>query len=189
MTSPTRLLSSYMAMALTVVRRFLPDIASFFYHYISLDIFHRLLPIAASSHIRLVLLNRRGYAGSTPFSPEDVAPFAESLESDTGTEPTLSRSPRVIAELYTSFLQQRGAEIARFLQKFIEIEKISPTLAAEGGRAIGGISLMGYSLGNILSMSMLALANTYDPALIKQLEPYLRKVVIYGTSNSFYYKI
>jgi len=142
-------------------------------------IFHRLLPIAASSHIRLVVVNRRGYAGSTPFKPEDTDPFDPSgpeLEDETGS--AVPRSPRTMAELYTTFLQQRGAEVARFLQKFIEIEKIPPK-SEEGGRAMGGICRLGWSLGNVVTLSMLAFANTYDPALMKQLEPYLRKVVIY----------
>ncbi|KIJ52567.1 hypothetical protein M422DRAFT_156437 [Sphaerobolus stellatus SS14] len=138
-------------------------------------IFHRLIPIATASHIRLLLVNRRGYSGSTPFKTEETAAFDPSLINEDGNSPP---SSRVIAQHYTSFLQQRGAEIARFLAKFIDTEKI-PAKSEEEGRAVGGISLMGWSLGNVISLSMLAFANTYDPGLMKKLEPYLKKIVIY----------
>lgn len=162
-------------------RKYFPLVSATTNYKVCIDIFHRLLPIAASSHIRLVVVNRRGYAGSTPFKPEDTDPFDPSgpeLEGETGS--AVPRSPRAMAELYTTFLQQRGAEVARFLQKFIKTEKIPPK-SEEGGRATGGISVLGWSLGNVVTLSMLAFANTYDPALMKQLEPYLRKVVIYGS--------
>jgi hypothetical protein len=129
-----------------------------------------------------VVVNRRGYTGSTPFTPEDVAPFNPEISETKSGVPSFSRD---VAELYTLFLQQRGAEIARFLQKFIEIEEI-PSQTLGGVRAAGGISVMGWSLGNVITLSMLAFANTYDPALTKSLEPYLRKVIIYG---SFTYEI
>jgi hypothetical protein len=78
-------------------------------------------------------------------------------------------------------MQQRGAEIARFLVWFIENQQIPPRSNHNtDGRASGGISLLGWSLGNATTLSMLAFANTYDPGLMKKLEPYLRKVVIFG---------
>ncbi|KIJ29430.1 hypothetical protein M422DRAFT_208887 [Sphaerobolus stellatus SS14] len=137
--------------------------------------FHRLMPIAKASHIRLILVNRRGYPGSTPFKPEETAGFDAPLNKDENSAQS-PPSSLVRIQHYTSFLQQRGVEMARFLVKFIDIEKIP--VKAEG-RAIGGISLMGWSLGNVISLSMLAYANTYDPVLIKKLEPYLKKIIIY----------
>ena len=71
--------------------------------------------------------------------------------------------------------------MARFLAWFIEKEKI-PLRFNDAGRASGGISLLGYSLGNVTTLSMLAFASTLDPGLMKKLEPYLRKVIIFGKS-------
>ena len=138
------------------------------------DIFSRLLPLATASHVRLVILNRRGYYGSTPYSKEEIAGIAaaERDEAHAGTT-------RLDCKHYLTFMQQRGAEIARFLSWFIDKEKIPPRSNDESG-ANGGISLLGWALGNTTTLSLLALANTLDPGLMKKLEKHLRKVVIFG---------
>ncbi|KAF8591065.1 hypothetical protein K439DRAFT_1627154 [Ramaria rubella] len=142
-------------------------------------IFNRLVPLAKASHIRLVLLNRRGYHGSTPFSNEETSPIDPSAFSgEEETASAVSRSERILSAHYATFLQQRGAEMARFLSWFIDNEKIPPR-SNDAGRASGGISLLGWSLGNVTTLSLLAFASTLDPGLMKKLEGYLRKVVIY----------
>jgi len=151
------------------------------YCFLLIDIFHRIVPIAVASHVRVVLVNRRGYAGSTPFTPEETAPFdpAQGANADVQDGSAPAPSTRMVAQQYTAFLQQRGIEIARFLAAFIDSENIPPK-SEDGSRALGGISIMGWSLGNVVTLSMLAFANTFDPILLDKLEPYLRKVVIYG---------
>ena len=132
--------------------------------------------------MRLVTMDRRGYAGSTPFSEEETSlidPLLSVTSSEDETPSATSRSNRVVSGHYTTFLQQRGAEMARFLAWFIEKENVPPR-SKGAGRAIGGISLLGYSLGNITTLSMLAFASTLDPGLMKKLEPYLRKVIMFG---------
>ena len=132
--------------------------------------------------MRLVTLNRRGYAGSTPFSEEETSlidPMASDTSSEDETPSATARSNRVVSGHYMTFLQQRGAEMARFLAWFIEKERIPPQFK-DAGRTSGGISLLGWSLGNVTTLSMLAFASTLDPGLMKKLEPYLRKVIIFG---------
>lgn len=144
-------------------------------HIRSVDLFHRLTPIASASHIRLVLINRRGYGGSTPLADSETNPtFTDDPEN-----PGVSRSERRKLDFYTAFLQVRAAELARFLVKYIENESI-PLKIESPGRASGGMSLMAWSLGNILPVSLLAFANTLDPALTRKLDAYLRKIVLYG---------
>jgi hypothetical protein len=149
----------------------------------AIDIFHRLLPIAAATHVRLVTLNRRGYAGSTPFTEEEVAPLAPTITSEDDTASATSRSHKVVSAQYTTFLQQRGAEMARFLAWFIDHENIPPR-SDDTNRASGGIALLGWSLGNATTLSMLAFANSLDPGLMQKLEPYLRKVIIFGKHHN-----
>lgn len=74
--------------------------------------------------------------------------------------------------------------MARFLVWFIDNERIPPR-SDNASRASGGISLLGWSLGNATTLSMLAFANTLDPGLMRKLEPYLRKVVIYGKRRNY----
>ena len=76
-------------------------------------------------------------------------------------------------------MQQRGAEIARFLSWFIDDEQIPPRSNDTNG-INGGISLLGWSLGNTTTLSLLAFANTLDPGLMKKLAKHLRKVVVFG---------
>ena len=152
-----------------------------------IDIFHRLLPIAAASHVRLVTLNRRGYSGSTPLTEKETEPDSRLVTSGEDVTPsTTTRSNRVISDHYTTFLQQRSAELARFLAWYIDQEQI-PLRSGNAGRASGGISLLGWSLGSVPTLSMLAFANTLDPGLVKKLEPYLRKVVVFGERMSLKY--
>lgn len=121
-----------------------------------------MLPIAAASHVRLVLLNRRGYRGCTPLGESETAAQA---------------SP----ELYETFLRKRAKELATFLVKFIELEGIPPISQQGGtGRASGGISLAGWSLGNIQVSAVLAYADTFESGLVGGLSTHLRKVVQYG---------
>ena len=111
---------------------------------------------------------------------EETAPIDPSVTSgEDVTASTTTRSNRVISKNYATFLQQRGAELARFLAWFIDNEKIPPR-SDEAGRASGGISLLGWSLGNVTTLSTLAFSSTLDPELMKKLEPYLRKVIIFG---------
>lgn len=148
------------------------------------DIFHKLIPLAASSHIRLVLVNRRGYQGSTPLTDLDTDPLdpAFSAADSENVDSSSSRPDRRRLEYYTTYLQARAAEIARFLVKFIENESI-PLKIESVGRASGGMALMAWSLGNILPLSLLAFGNTLDPGVMRKLDAYMRKIVIYGTQG------
>ncbi|KAF8576587.1 hypothetical protein K439DRAFT_1397233 [Ramaria rubella] len=139
-------------------------------------IFDRLAPLAKASHIRLVTLNRRGYAGSTPFSPEETSSLT----------PAPDVSDASLTTHYEAFLQKRGMELARFIAWFIDTEGIpkisdysSDSDEKRLGRASGGISLMGWSLGNVTTIPLLAFADTFELELVSKLEGYLRKVVIY----------
>lgn len=118
------------------------------------------------------MLNRRGYHGSTPLS-----------ESETNVDLATSRT-----DFYKNFLQSRAEEVAKFLVKLIEIEGI-PVKVETPGRASGGIALLGWSLGNVFTVSLLALANNFDPAIQTRLQPYLRKLIILGMLHLSNYSV
>ncbi|GJJ12676.1 hypothetical protein Clacol_006920 [Clathrus columnatus] len=146
-----------------------PILADRPYTTLLIDIFNKLLEIAKASHIRLILLNRRGYHGSTaiPDSEMDYSSLADDSENSK-------------LDFYTTFLKNRGSELATFLIKLIEKENIPPIVDTPG-RASGGIGIMGWSLGNIITLSLLGLATSLDPVKVRKLDNYLRTVVIYDS--------
>jgi len=98
-------------------------------------VFQRLLPLAAPRGVRIIAVNRRDYAESTLFSP------AELNQLNNGEQTARA-----------SFLQARGLEMAHFVAALIE--KLNLPKPSED-RTNGGIALIGWSLGNILPMSIM----------------------------------
>ncbi len=91
--------------------------------FVYLDTFHKLIPMAAENNLRLVILNRRDYAGSTKYTDEELAELREGK---------------------TEFLQRLGSESAYFLAWFIKTNDI-PKIGADGKS--GGLATIGWSLG------------------------------------------
>lgn len=152
------------------------------------DTFSRLLPLATASHVRLVVLSRRGYSGSTAYSMEEISDLDPAVTYDRG-DSCVEMTPAndQLSGHFSTFMKQRAAEMAQFLAWFIDNEQIPPRSTDTGG-VHGGISLLGWSLGNTTSLSLLAYADTLDPVLVKKLEGYLRKIVVFGT-YLFYFPV
>ncbi|KAJ7474298.1 Alpha/Beta hydrolase protein [Mycena latifolia] len=117
--------------------------------------FVRLHEYAHKHNLRTILLNRRGYHGSTIYSDEELADV---------------RAGRKI------FQDRLALQIAHFLEHFIEHEN-TPKAAVD--HTAGGFFLMGWSLGNATALSLFA-----DPAIIPKplyetIKPYLRSLVLY----------
>ena len=111
--------------------------------------------------MRLVRLNMREYPGSTLYSDEELALLGGSHD-----EQTLA-------------LQARGLELAAFLRGFIESERIPPRSPDNRG---GGISVLGWSGGNHLTLGMFAHADALSEETRMLLDGYLRTLILYGTS-------
>lgn len=128
-----------------------------------------MIPYAAAHNIRLVLLNRRGYPGSTPVSSEELAALEGSISAQQAA------------------LKTRGAEIAEFLRWFIETEAIPPIRAVPGsGALVGGLSLLSWSGGNGTTLAMFAWHADKLPATTNKLfNKYLRSFIIYGIQRVF----
>ncbi|KAF8509059.1 hypothetical protein BU17DRAFT_99234 [Hysterangium stoloniferum] len=126
-------------------------------------IFKRLLPTAPKRNIRLVLITRRDYPGSTPYSLED-----------------LQFIRRANVDMRIDFLKHRTREIASFMDKFIRensIPKASPD------KSQGGVVLAGWSMGNVQGLAVPGLARFLPRELVRSLEPYLKSYIMYECPN------
>ncbi|KAJ3746854.1 hypothetical protein DFH05DRAFT_1395005 [Lentinula detonsa] len=148
--------------------------------------FHKVHAHAHALNLRTVLLHRRDYAGSTPYS---------------GTEIEELKEGSVV------FWERLSAQLAEFLGIFIKREKIpkltrrkSPlqdtahilhtNFANTNGEGNGGVAIFGWSAGCSTVLSLLgAIQNPFIPDdLYKGLQEYVRSCLIYDpTYFSFGY--
>ncbi|KAI0365122.1 hypothetical protein BV20DRAFT_776935 [Pilatotrama ljubarskyi] len=127
--------------------------------------FKKLLPLAKEFNTRIVLVNRRDYPGSSPYTPDERANLARLASS--------SASPEG-AEETASFIKQHARDIYDFLADFVKRQRIP----APQGHIAGGIVLVGWSLGCLSMTAFLANVGSFpvgDVALGK----YVRRVVLY----------
>lgn len=122
--------------------------------------FNRILPLAPNHNLRLVVVNRRDYPGSSPYSDAEI----ESIKGGN-------------ADAHSKFVKARGREFATFINNFIEQNNIPR--AAEDGKS-GGIVLMAWSSGNYYTLSILTFADAIDDYIRKAIEPYFRSLMIFG---------
>ena len=108
----------------------------------------------------MVCLNRRDYDGTTLYSPAELKVLSQGDESD-----------------HALFLETRGVEIASFLDGLIDALSLpGPT---DDGKE-GGLALMGWSMGNIFTLSTVASVSLLQPQVQTRLQSYLRKLIMFG---------
>lgn len=133
--------------------------------YMCAGIFRKIIPFASANNLRLVLVNKRDYRGSTPYSQEELRDLAS---PDSGVQ------ARAIAA--------RGLEIGAFIRWFIQAEHIPPisaSLRADDSRG-GGVSLLGWSAGNLQTIAFLAHAQDLPEETMRFLESYFRSLIIFN---------
>lgn len=123
-------------------------------------IFKRLLPLAHGQQMRLVLLNRRDYPGSKPFTKEDID-LIQSAD----------------AKQHAQFFSDRAIDLAEFVVEFAEKEHL-PKIDASG--TAGGVAIMAWSSGNTFSQPLLSLPEGISFSTKAKLDEYLRLYVIFG---------
>ena len=155
-----------------------------------LDIFARLLPLAAQHGLRVVALNRRGYAPSSSLSPDEAAVLAGTriTPSDAHTTDdsahTINDTDTAIAVAQTTFLHARAAEVGEFLAWLVTHKQLppprpSPNPLSGSGARDGGLALLGWSLGALIPVSLLSFSSTLPSSILSTLAAYLHTPVIY----------
>lgn len=129
-------------------------------------VFNRLLPLASQYNIRLVLVNRREYPGSSLFTDEDLNKLKNKDDA-----------------VHIEFARERAEGIATFINVFKYQEGIAE--ASPDGRS-GGVSLMGWSSGALHTIALLGYADLLSEDLKKSIEPYLRSYIVFGELRRFY---
>ncbi|KAL5510980.1 hypothetical protein ACEPAG_3699 [Sanghuangporus baumii] len=123
--------------------------------------FSRLLPFAKQHNLRVIALNRRDYVGSTPYCESELAIINSNND-----------------DAFPAFLRARGLEIARFLVWVIREKNIPRASSSADGRE-GGLAVLGWSLGNLITMAFMRYLKSYPSEVVEAIRPYLRTFYIY----------
>lgn len=121
---------------------------------------------AADYNLRLVTVNNRDYYGSTPLSTSDF----EALRS-------------ADLDIQRAMVHARGLEIAAFLLWLIRKENLPRRPIVGQGKRNGGITLLGWSWGNTMTMSFLAQASRLPEEDRSILDVFLRTFTMYGETG------
>ncbi|KZT19099.1 hypothetical protein NEOLEDRAFT_1033002, partial [Neolentinus lepideus HHB14362 ss-1] len=117
--------------------------------------FHKLLPLGAKDGVRVVILNRRDYAGSSRYTDAELE--------------DLSAGKQV-------FMERIAVDVANFLIWFAEEFKV-PAISADG--RTGGFALMGWSMGNATPCALFAYPKAVTKERYAKLELYVRQLILY----------
>ncbi|KAI0261748.1 alpha/beta-hydrolase [Gloeopeniophorella convolvens] len=121
------------------------------------DIFGRLLPLANGGvSSRIVLINRRGYPGSDPFTDEELAALSPTVQD-------ASEGSKSAAH----FMKERARELYDFLGRLIK----------SGGLSDNSVIIGGFSIGSSWMTALLAHAASFG-AEDFNLAQYIRRVVL-----------
>ncbi|EIM81598.1 alpha/beta-hydrolase [Stereum hirsutum FP-91666 SS1] len=120
-------------------------------------VFSRLLPLAAESNARIVLVNRRDYPDSAPYTEEEHRLLISARGS----------TPEAAADL-KEYIKARARELYNFLSKFVTDEDI----------AVDSLVLAGWSFGSAWMLALLTHAATF-PVNDVELDKYIRRVILY----------
>ncbi|KAI0655015.1 hypothetical protein C8Q70DRAFT_457834 [Cubamyces menziesii] len=130
-------------------------------------IFSKLLPLADKYNARILLLNRRDYPGSQPYSEDELA-LLRPVEGEGGEQKTRDN-------LWT-FMRARALEIYDWLATCVNDGKICTFDPSTG---IGGVVVAGWSLGTTWSTALLANGDIAASVNGVDLRNVIRRVVLY----------
>ncbi|KAI0755809.1 alpha/beta-hydrolase [Fomes fomentarius] len=132
--------------------------------------FAKLIPIAKEHNTRLVLLHRRDYPGSTPFTEEELSCLrAGPGELGEQEEPEAEEKERV-----DGYMRDRAREVYDSLGDIVKRGGVVPIQPS----GTGGIVVVGWSLASIWMNVLLAYGPTFQGEDVG-LPKFLRRVVCY----------
>lgn len=134
-------------------------------------IFTRLIPLAKEHNVRLILLNRRGYPGSTPYTDEELAGFPAALGKG-ATEEDVEHAKEKLG----LWMKARTQELLRFLEYLVRIDGIRPVQRKTN---VGGIVVVGWSFAALMVLALVSYGPTFSASNV-DLGRYLRRVVMHG---------
>ncbi|KAH9972937.1 Alpha/Beta hydrolase protein [Lactifluus volemus] len=129
-------------------------------------IFSPMIQFAAANRVRLILLNRRDYPGSTPFSDTELAELGS---------PDLETRAKALA--------QQGIDVGLFLAWLVREEKLPPVSTDRNGQQQGGIVLVAWSLAHTPLAGFLAHIDALPDDALRALEPCLRSYCIFDSPH------
>ncbi|KAF5357127.1 hypothetical protein D9756_006472 [Leucocoprinus leucothites] len=118
--------------------------------------FKHLIPIAPQVNLRLVLVQRRDYAGSSKYTDDEMSV----LRSDNPT----------------AFFGTAGEVMAQFVHYLVSNTEVC---TASEDRSSGGIAIAGWSIGNVFAQSMFFEGATLNEETYAAIEPYVLSLVLY----------
>ncbi|RPD55325.1 hypothetical protein L226DRAFT_513358 [Lentinus tigrinus ALCF2SS1-7] len=130
--------------------------------------FRKLIPLASQFNARVVVMNRRDYPGSVPFTPKERAEIARLADAPAGTPGA--------AEATETFMKERGRELYDYLVDLVKCGGVLP--AQDQDKKKGGIVLAGWSLGTLWISALLAHVSSF-PVTEVDLTKYVRRIVYY----------
>ena len=126
------------------------------------ETFKRIVPFASKYNLRIVRINVRDYPGSSPWSKDEIDTIREKRENA------------------KDLIVGMGQELGAFVTWFIKTQNI-PALSLNSERhESGGVSVLSWSLGNSLSLSLLAHVDKLSDDSKDLLGRYLRSIILLG---------
>lgn len=122
--------------------------------------FQKLLPFAKKYNSRIILVNRRGYPETTPFTAQELQEFSDAATPE---------GEAVLRQV----LKDRARDIYELLEVLIKEDHIPQK---------GGIAVGGWSFGTQFSTALLA----YGPSFVSDIDvaSYIRSIVNLGALSS-----
>ena len=128
--------------------------------------FKKFIPLAPKFNARVVLVNRRDYPGSAPFTSEERAEFARLASTPAGAPGA--------AEAMELIMKERARELYDYL---VQLVKRGGVVPAQGKK--GGLVLAGWSLGATWLSALLTHVASF-PVEDVNLKDYVTRIVYYG---------
>ena len=120
----------------------------------------QILPLASSHSLRVICLSRREYEGSTPYSADELKAIHHGSNAERA-----------------DFLKNQGTLIALFVDGLIQSLPLPKN---------GGVTVAGWSLGNIFTIAMRASIDDLPDNTKQRLKAYTRGFIIFGPSLHFF---
>jgi len=127
-------------------------------------IYEKLQSVALAKGFRFVAINRRPFAGSTPFNAEEINLIVNVVDS---------------AEKRAAFIEARGHEYGTFIDIFTQRFGLPPV--SNDGK-IGGSIVLGWSMGSQFAAATLAYAPTLPSDVRSRLSQHIRALVVYDAA-------